>query len=682
MDESQLDAEIAALQAELAEQNSIIAQLQGQARPAPERFIENLSPREMGANTLQTGKQLLGAIPQLAGAAVSAGANELFEDPGTALMTGGASLITDPIVNAVSDYYARTPPKQAVVETLKNVAGIVPFGSYAAEIADEFRKGGGWSRGVDALPSAEKAAQMLNKQAGPELLALAAGGLAKGAVKTSDRFLGVAPDRVGKIAEAASDADRVLAGQFNPLNSRTGTGIQQTVDAVDVMPTIKEELGEKILNTPTNPAGYKALQGEVEAARLAAGQSREELLKNLDVTLAKEQQVKGVKYGMWDEDLNKVKSNDFDFSIVDESSMNLGPNGQVSANMLREKFLDPIQNNPEGLSFSDLQNKIKEIDANVRELNGYDDATRANTVTLQNRSPDKEIQLLGLYRNAYQTALKNKMTWLEGFGALPPGTKTAYEKSNAMVKAGHEIEPLMTRFQAETVASHQGEPPRASLNNAVMSAKQGIASEITNPTTKAIARGVEREGDRLRIMQSVLNPDRMSLLSRSFEFMKTSTLQNAAVAQMAFEIGAIADPRQWRSLPTPQRKGIFDQVVSIFADQFEPSASGLPSEVDGKLMDPFDQDYYAQEQYERYANDPSARADVLGPFLSQRKVVDPGTVGGVKQTELPEFNALELYPQLDGGFGLESTLDMGAKKQQAENVSLEESLRALRDGYQ
>lgn len=333
----------------------------------------------------------------------------------------------------------------------------------------------------------------------------------------------------------------------------------------------------------------------------------------------------------------------------------------------------------DGLTITQAQKKISQLNTELRREGLYNKNPQAAIAEGRVPRTQGEVQTLSRIKNGLQDVLRAKLA-----ETGDPQYLAAYDRGNKIYGAIKDIQPLNQIFSTEAGAAGQRVPATSFVG--AMRNVGSAALEVGKRLVGVDNTGVGLRKSALRQMQLALNTfayrEPQSLLSRSVERLSNNKANLATVGALAAEAGLIADPKELEGMAPYNQEAIIKQVAAMNPQAFEPSKSGLPSEFDGKIEDPFEGDYYLKWRYGQLADDPSSRADILGPFLSQRKVVDPGTVGGVKQTELPEFNALELYPQLDGGFGLESTLDMGAKKQQAENVSIAEMLKSIQESYQ
>lgn len=323
-----------------------------------------------------------------------------------------------------------------------------------------------------------------------------------------------------------------------------------------------------------------------------------------------------------------------------------------------------------------LNELLSSADKEIRALKGY-------TPEYASQIYQKPISPLGL--QAKIGALKLARDQLSKVLSKQAATILGDPKIEQVISTANDDIAVGLRYgelaRAEMAQSAAGYRPmiEGSLNETI-----GRAGSIANkaldalqqPKTPVLNRGqtVDQLQALLRYQIGVDKP-----LSRVWLDYKTDPEMLGKVGGIAAQFGLLMDPSEIYKMPDAQKRNIIKEVAQYASDMFVPSASGFASEFDGKITNILDADAYAEQLYDETYDDPSARADRMGPFLSQKKVVfqSPPTDRGNDRLSI-----LELAPQVDGGFGLPERMSMIEDKQEGEYRSLEEMLRAKLESYQ
>lgn len=672
MDE-EIQAELTALQNEISQQELLISQLQAKLqakRPSSERFAEQFSIGETLGGVWDSAAGLVQGPIGLAKVA----AKEAVDNPLKTITTLGANTLADPIGRAVASHVADVGTGQAAIDISKGVASILPGGRTLAESAEYLGKTG-------EVPPAEEVGKWAQAELGPALVGGAIGAAGKVLPKVADAALGVSPERMAKTLVEEGQFSAGMAGATRALNSRAMYAQSQAADAMaaaDDFAALKDPISGNsvILQADRSAAGAEGILKATERARAVAGKERESLLKGLDAKAFEANRV--LPNGS--PSVGTVSFNDINLERL-ASRLETYPEdiqqsilGSVSEVLEDFKVGDGIKRGmlPSGLSLTDTQKAIQKIDARLSQLGAYNDAEKAQYFQFNMRSPDADIVALKEVRGAIQEALRKKIGELANGGVTDPSIIGAYENYNKQIQAAHAYEPLLKRAETEAVAGFQSNAP-GSLNTAVTNVRGTIVDAVGNPESKRAAETLRAQAAAVKRMQDLIRfreGQQLDLLPRTWEAAQTSARANMVLANIAMQIGA--------PFNTPaEKKAVYTMAAQMFPQEFEAPISGLSSELDGKITNPIEADYYLQENFDKLADNPTARAEVLGPFVSLKKVA--GASQATLLPQPPSVRAIELFPQLDGGFAMQQPTSLQGVD--ADLMSFVEGQRAKQIGY-
>lgn len=684
MDE--IDAEIAQLEAQLA---SMEARLSSLPPPSPMEQIESGitwgNVKKGAGNAIRN----LASLPSAIGEGLGA-INDVAEENPT---LSALSLGTYPVAKAAVDYFGNKTPQEAILAVAEPIASVVP--GYVETM-----------RAARASPTGKVPFTEIGENIGVGIGEVGTNAaLSYGLSKLPGGIQGAKHRIVGKSPEysafetlqqdAASTAiGSEMGASVRAYESKTPGGGEMADRATEGFSVLaKDPDGAKLISeAPATAVGYEQMQEGFGTLKDQALVDRIKLLKD---TETKAQELNIAKSGdpiqttavgvASAQDLNKALS-----SL--DAQRAVAADGGVAMDAVQSRYLDDLiqktglirRDNPfsdvgfiaDGVGVNELQRRIQQIDNELKAKSVYDLVRQGNVDQGRIALAVNEESALKATRGVLQTILRDKVKEIGGDTAVE-----LYNRSNAIYGAVSKVDPVLSNYGRAADYSKQAQaqqgllPAIRSVGGAIVEGANRLMGNETSPIALK-RRAIE---DMQRAL-SVYQGQPLPLISRTFEALSQNADNIQKVAFIAQQIGMVADPQEFLAAPKPIQKQIFNAVVQADPHSFESPVSGLPSEIDGKIQDPFDQDFYLQEQYDKHAADPSARADILGPFLSNRKVAMQSPP--IDRMQMDKLNILELAPQVDGGFGLPSTMSMVDKGQKSEYYTLEEMIRAQQGSYQ
>lgn len=284
-------------------------------------------------------------------------------------------------------------------------------------------------------------------------------------------------------------------------------------------------------------------------------------------------------------------------------------------------FYTEIPKNPTAL---EVDNLLKRMDHQIEDMKGWDESY----LTAIKSNPSRrnlEVSALKALRGAVKEAHENHVGVLLG-----EETKTALQQANLNIATGLEYGKTAENFR---LATGEGETPgsgRAAVTpnqGMVPTSKTAAVNKVLGPSEATLrARNLAREENAIVRLQQVIGWRKQELpipMSRKTDVVLSSPVTKNFIGFMAYQMGIVADPREFSSAPPPVQKAMTAAIMKTNPSVFEPPQSGFPSEMDGKIKDPTEGHMYLEETYDKYANDPSKRASILGPFLENKTYVNP-----------------------------------------------------------
>lgn len=697
------EEELLELEAEAQAQAELEMEAETQAAPTLSPWLD----RAGGEISLtKFGSDLAGSasdLSQLPKAASQVGSDiwaNAADSPALALSTGFIAPTVETAAQYAKNYLSNNSLPEVASDAGMLMASLVPGGRTIAEAAQYLGREG-------ELPKAEKVVGGVRKEVADYVVAGAlsklSGALMK-AKRAAPRMLGggvsskyATYEKIVKPGASQTALGEEMASSIGALRQNTPSGIQRYDDvAAGFNVLARDPEAAILLNSIDNtPAGLdKLISGLDDIAHkpeIGVIAKKDELLKTLDTVATSENL--SLPTGSKGKGLigaDELMAGEAKLNSIIEGTLN--PEKRASIAQTKALYFDDLFNksgtvqsygigsiiNADGTRLGAIQLRIRQIDDALKDLHAYDLAQESKvTQGLVARPIGDEVALKNI-RASLQEALEAQIKTMGGEEAL-----ANYQRYNQVYSAIRDAKPALEFFR--TAANAVDQPTAqiglradtSGIKGAIATTAQNLAGQEQATVLNKI-RAIERMQ---RAMRFASGEQSLGLIPRTFEALAQSQEAVQEVAFLAMQAGVIFDSNEFLQASPGKQRDIHAAVAQVFPGSFQRPKSGFASEINGELLDPADQDYYTALKYKDLRDDPSKRADILGPFLSHKKVVDESTIGALEQQAMPAFSPIELYPQADGGFGLPSTLKMGEQGLSAELLSFAESMKAIGEGY-
>lgn len=658
-------------------------------KPASERFFQGATLENFGkgvGDAIGGLVQLPAALPELAKTAGEDLGSRAAKNP--ALST--ATLGTYPLLEAGYDYFANRTPEEAIVGIAEPIAGVVP--GYVQTMRDR-RETGEW-------PRAEKVGEYIAKDLGGIATGFGIGGaLGQGAKilrGAKHGIIGKSPARQAYEAIVKEPTSKAVGEQMmkemTPLTGRTPAGRMAAKEGFEGYSTLATDPKasevirslsptasslDELLSTSKGASQLSKIDEIANSAALSrnAAIDKADLLANNANKLTLEGVVtntaslgRNAKGVISARDIAGIEES---LDILRQKSLSAGPG--VPSILVQEiddaaQVLDDIRPTSgktvgfandgipryDGLTPSQLQRKIEAIDDELARQGLYDKNPQAAIAEGRVAKSKGYVTTLSSIRNQLQDVLKLKLTELD------PALASQYMQGNAIYGAVQKVKPLNQIFSTETGATGQVKQDVSLLGN-----MQGVVSGAGKALARMTGSDITDVGLRrsaIRQMQLALNTAKyrspQRLLSRSIDMLANNKVQAGAVGMLAAQAGLVMFPEDFEQADAATKKAIAAQVIKAYPQAFEPPISGMQSEIDGKIQDPFESDQYIVKLFEETQENPANRAETLGKYLSTKKVARPMSYSPI--TEVPPNTIIELSPDVGGVF--QSAEEMGQQR--------------------
>lgn len=659
------------------------------ARPAYERFFEGATLSNVGEGVGNVFKGL-GHLPEVAKSALKDLGQRTIDNP----VLSGATSGVYPFLEAGYDYFAEKTPAEAVLGIAEPITSAVVPG-YVRTMRD--------IRETGEVPRAEKVGEYFAEDLGAIGTGLGIGGVvSKGAQiarGAKHAILGKSAPRQAYesiVQEPTAKAvGEQMMKQTTPLVGRTPAGRGRAAEGFEGYSTLAADpQASQILSKlpPTassldellsTPKGASQLSKIDEIGNTAA-LSRNAAVDNADLLANKANKLtlEGVMTNTSSLGRNAIgvtSAKDIvrieqQLDILKQKSLTGGVGGPLAQEIDDAAIvLDDIRPTSgkttgftqdgtpqyDGLTPSQLQRKIESIDDELARQGLYDKNPQMAIAEGTVAKTQGYITTLSSIRNQLQDILKLKLQ------ELNPSLAEQYIRGNAIYGAVQKVKPLNQIFATESGAAGQ-----VKQDVSLLGGLQGVVSGVGKAAARIAGADPTDVGLRrsaITQMQLALNTAKyrtpQRLLSRSIDMLANNKVQAMAVGMLAAQAGLTMFPEDFERAGTTDKKLIASQVIQMFPQMFEPPASGMQSEIDGKIQDPFEADQYMTKLFEDTQNDPSARADTLGKYISTKKVAIPMSIDAMPKPA----SVVELSPDIEGVF--ETTEQMGNQRMRTDEIN-------------
>jgi len=253
----------------------------------------------------------------------------------------------------------------------------------------------------------------------------------------------------------------------------------------------------------------------------------------------------------------------------------------------------------------------QQIDAQIRELGGFDDTYWAN----QGISPstvDGYVEGLRFYRQQLDNAVKGHLAKVLG-----PEKAQLFSEAGQNISMAKTYQPMAERFkldtgQAFTPGSAKKVPPgRGPLSSSGMIG--GVIDELapTRANRRMQSEALQRESNAIDQLQQLVELKQQGSpqpLPRGWAQIKASVPNKQMFAELAFSIGLISSIDEIDSLHPEIGKRLAGAVAKQYPQAFEPTPDNI-NVIDGQFQDPMEKDLVVMGALDK---SPSERANIIG----------------------------------------------------------------------